>query len=294
MKNKILDEKKQLAHSDDPEVLFSYFDLIVKYGDSKDLDDFFKLNKDKLLSYSADKFIRHHLNYYLYRDDYQRAKQLCEQYLNSDYGDANTYFYLKDLYDEINSRLKKHHEYSEEEMINDLQSSDKVANLAAIKYLSSLNARNYLLYIKKFLIENHSYQIKVLLLIILVEQQISQKFNVVKDNKNFVFNPANQKLPFDKKGYIAAIKYLDSLTEDISLINNTKELLSQLETVNYPFSLFDSGFTSEVIAEVLLHYVKKYYYQIPESIEKIGISESDYSELEQLIEKFLEVLNESD
>lgn len=294
MKNKILDEKKQLAHSDDPEVLFSYFDLIVKYGDSKDLDDFFKLNKDKLLSYSADKFIHHHLNYYLYRDDYQRAKQLCEQYLNSDYGDANTYFYLKDLYDEINSRLKKHREYSEEEMINDLQSSDKVANLAAIRYLSSLNVRNYLLYIKKFLIENHSYQIKVLLLIILVEQQISQKFNVVKDNKNFVFNPANQKLPFDKKGYIAAIKYLDSLTEDISLINNTKELLSQLETVNYPFSLFDSGFTSEVIAEVLLHYVKKYYYQIPEKIEKIGISESDYSELEQLIKKFLEVLNESD
>lgn len=294
MKNKILDEKKQLAHSEDPEVLFSYFDLIVKYGDSKDLDDFFKLNKDKLLSYSADKFIRYHLNYYLYRDDYQKAKQLCEQYLNSDYGDANTYFYLKDLYDEINSHLKKHREYSEEEMINDLQSSDKVANLAAIKYLSSLNARNYLLYIKKFLIENHSYQIKVLLLIILVEQQISQKFNVVKDNENFVFNPANQKLPFDKKGYIAAIKYLDSLTEDISLINNTKELLSQLETVNYPFSLFDSGFTSEVIAEALLHYVKKCYYQIPESIEKIGISEGDYSELEQLIEKFLEVLNESD
>lgn len=294
MKNKILEEKQKLAHSEDPEVLFSYFDLIVQYGESEDLDAFFKVNKDKLLSYSADRFIRHHLNYYLYRDDYPKAKQLCEQYLNSDYGDANTYFYLKDLYDEISSHLKKHREYGEEEMINDLQSSDKIANLAAIKYLSSLNARNYLSYIKKFLLDDHSYQIKVLLLIILVEQQVGQKFNVTKGKDKFVFDPLNQKLPFDKNGYVAAVKYLDSLTEDISLINNTKELLSQLETVNYPFSLFDNEFSSEVIAEVLLHYVKSRYYQIPDSIEKIGISDSDYAEIEKLIEKFLEVLNDTD
>ena len=90
------------------------------------------------------------------------------------------------------------------------------------------------------------------------------------------------------------MKYLDSLTEDISLINNTKELLSQLETVNYPFSLFDNEFSSEVIAEVLLHYVKSRYYQIPDSIEKIGVSDSDYAEIEKLIEKFLDVLNATD
>ena len=287
--NEQLKKYLNLRESNTKDDLFKYLSYVINFDDAKELELFIKEKYDLLRELDGDKLVKLHIYFYYSRGDYQKVKSLVDDYIAKDIGDVNTYFYLKDLQDSlknINIDSPKDRNMDEDKLISYLFSNDDVKINQAINFLSKSNLRTYLPYVKKFLISENKYGYKILILIMLKEQEVNNVFVVKRDDKIFSIDIKEVSLPFERKDYLTAIDYLTYLNDDIGILTNARELLNQLEVLNFPDSIFSLYDDVETLIKVFLSYVKKENYGF-ELVNNTNLTDDEFNNLCKKVKSYI-------
>ena len=120
----------------------------------------------------------------------------------------------------------------------------------------------------------------------LKEQEINNVFEVKRDDRIFSLDIKEVILPFERKDYLKAIDYLTYLNDDIGILTNARELLNQLEVLNFPDSIFSLYDDVETLIKVFLSYVKKENYGF-ELINNTNLTDDEFNNLYTKVKSYI-------
>ncbi|MGN1343659.1 MAG: DUF3196 family protein [Traorella sp.] len=184
-----------------------------------------------------------------------KALQIINEELDMIYIPTDFEEKLKDLKKQIYSEsLNK--QLTDEEIYDYLQ-RDEYFQLLAIKQLSLRNLRSYLDLIQEIFDTSESEYVKILLIICLVEQQITDEFKVNRNGLDICFIPSAISLPQDSDGVEKSLEYLRSwfLNEDPSFCSLCEQALMNEASLHLPFEIEEDE--SESLAYAIVLYVSK-------------------------------------
>lgn len=257
-KTSLMEKYESLINKGDDEALFQAFDIIINLQDINLLNSFFESYRSHLYNLDPILFMGKHVSYYLVSDNPKAALEVLRKYQDAPFISLDVEDFMKELGNEIkkNYFISSKKEYEFEQVQKDFYSFNEDRIIRAIKFLNECNIRKYISFIKDLLLSELEYRFKILILFILIEQKVDYNFEVIDDNDKFIFNPLNEKLPFQKSNYLEGIKYIDSLNEAPSIINTAKEMLNITEVRMFPKSILDDN-DIYAVCEVLIYLAKK-------------------------------------
>lgn len=247
----------------------------IKIQNDEDFEFFIKNNINLVKKYPLE-FIGKHVEYYLYEERYDLARNVIKHYQDFDFISMEVEDFLKDLNEEIKKySSKKENNYDINICIDDILSNNNEKVTRAITFLSKQNARNYIMLFEKLLKSSIKYKFKTLLIYILVEQKIDYSFSLLTfDNKTIKINPSQMVLPFENVKYIDCVNYLNSLNESPEIINNAILALNYYEVKLYPFSIFKEYNDPLVVGEIFLLYAKRCF-NIKYDLKNVSLNEEE-------------------
>lgn len=164
-------------------------------------------------------------------NELKEAEMLLHEELSMPYIPAHVENRLLELKREIKTRQTKEsftgilpHQIEEA-----LLSADPVLQLRAVQTLQDLNCRNYLDVIQSFFDAIPDIKTQALMIDILIEQQISEEFEIVYEGMNLTFIPRYQERPHETDGYQCAVNYLNEWfeNENPALLSMCHQMLIQ-------------------------------------------------------------------
>ena len=142
---------------------------------------------------------------------------------------------------------------SDEEIASYLK-GDPYHQLIAVDYLDMLNLRNYYDICNDFLKSKGFINAKVLLIASLISQQISDEYDLNKDDLEYRFIPRYCMLPEESTGYNAALKILsDYYMKEPSSFLMAKDLLYKECFMYLPLSYDEDE--ADIIANNIISYL---------------------------------------
>lgn len=297
MKNKdiLLEKLKKLECSKNIIDLFQAFAIIVSYCDEEKMDLFINKNKDLLYNADPIKFMSSHIDFYVLKERYVEALEILKQYQDAPFINLTTDDFMTDLHNTLLKKInpkKLKVEFTNEDLIRELYSNDEDKFLHSVKFLSDSNVRKYLPIVEDVLSSNVLYKLKILLQFVLIEQGIDKKICVKKDDGDlFYFIPNKTNLPFSTNEYASALKYIKSLNESPSVIDNTIQLMNMIEVRVFPFSFLKRYSTPMISSEIIVFLTKKLLLENPNINELYMNTEIDINELNVIIEDLTRIIS---
>lgn len=231
---------KALEGKDDTESLFMRFVLINELQSEEELDAFLLEYQEQIFKEDPRTTIAFHVDFYLRQNLLYEAIKTLEQYQTRPYISMEVEEFMTEMKKKIFDEEKRHQKsHSDEELYKCLLSNKEDKIVYAISELSTRNINLHFQAIQKFLLSDANYKYKPLILFILVMQKSDHIFKVKRGEDIFEFNPKKHKLPFDKAKYKECVNYLDANQDSAQVITSAKEMLNQIEIINYPKSIFD-------------------------------------------------------
>ncbi len=293
MDNEVLLKKyKDLLLKKDDSSLFELLDVIIMMLDEDKLHDFIDNNAEHLLKVQPVLLIGKHVSFYLAKDDANQALEVLKEYQEAPFISLTVDDFMNELEEEIKKNyfsIKKD-DYTRESLIKDLYSQNVDCVSQALKYLSSINIRNYLDVVSEYLISNEKYDYKVLLEYILIDQKIDSNFKVkISDKETLVINPIKLAYPLDRKAYLDCVDYIQRASVSPSIISLAIDILNTVEIKFFPHSLFDF-YSSEIIGEIVF-YLTQLEFDEKQSLKQLlintALDEDDVNTMIKIIKEHL-------
>lgn len=294
-KNILLSELDRLEKSDKAVDLFKAMDIILRIGDEEILVSFITKNHDILMKNDSIRFMSNHIDFYIGKEKYFEALNVLEKYQEEPFINLTTEDFMNELHSKLLNYIypkRKKSEFTDDDLIGELFSNNEDKFLHSIKYLSDVNVRKYLPVIEKVLLSNVKYRFKILLQFVLIEQGIDKKICVKKDDGDvFYFVPNQTILPFQTVEYKLALKYIESLNESPSIIENAVQLMNMIEVRVFPFSFLKRYNSAGVSAEIIVFLTKKLLLEEPSLIDLEANTEIDSNELNDIIDELTMIIS---
>lgn len=293
---KDLDKKnEELQASERASDLFRTMDAIICAEDENRFDEFICAHGPRLLKEDPVLFIGKHVHFYLCQDRTDRALSVLKTYQEAPFISMTVEDFMKDLETEIRriSEPKNRAVYSDTELYRDLYSGSEERIGKAIRALSEMNIRSYIPFVRKTLSSALPYRYKILLLFILVEQGVNDRFTVKRDDgSEFSFVPSRSLLPFDEPRYAECADYMRHLNESPSILDTAMELLNTVLVRRYPESIIEDASSSCAAGEIFVYLAKEYHQEENDEEALIRNTGMDREELEEYLAKVRAILAE--
>lgn len=234
--------------------------IVYKENDEEHLNLFLSKHEKELLEIDPILLIGYHVDFYLQKDQIKKGLDVLNYYKSKPYISMTVEDFMNELYEKINddaySNNNSNRNYTKLDLEKDLFSDSFDKKVFAIKMLSNMNVRNYLDIVNKFFLENKDDKLNRILIIVLVEQNISETFKCFIGGVNRIIKPSEITLPFEEKQYKEIIEYINNNVKNPDSLNRLVEIFSSINVMSFPDKLF-KNYDNETIFNVLLRIEKE-------------------------------------
>ncbi len=234
--------------------------IIYKENDEEHLNLFLSKHEKELLEIDPILLIGYHVDFYLQKDQIKKGLDVLNYYKSKPYISMTVEDFMNELYEKINDDAflnnSSNKNYTKYDIEKDLFSDSFEKQVVAIKRLSSMNVRNYLDLINAFFLKNKNDKLNRLLIIVLVEQNISNTFKCYIGGIYRSIKPSEITLPFEEKQYKEMIDYINNNVKNPDSLNRLIDIFSSINVMSFPDKLF-KNYDSETIFKVLLRIEKE-------------------------------------
>ena len=172
------------------------------------------------------------------KKEYLKAQSIIEEELSMPYIPLDFEKELNNIAKDIKASVKSKDIILDDEMLEEYLSGDDYRQILAVNYLDSMNLRNYLPLINKYLIGNGNRECKCLLISSLIDQEINEEITVNKDGLEISFIPKYAEPIEMTDGYNSALNFIKEVFENENPVffNMCKELLIKECFYNLPLA----------------------------------------------------------
>lgn len=206
------------------------------------------------------KIITTHVAYYAEKERPDKVLQVIEKYKSMPYISMEVEELLNSLKEEVTKAYSKpKHEVSKESLEKALLSSNEEQIAAACQHLATLNIRDYMDVIEKFLLSDIKYKYKTLAVFILMDQGVTSEVKIKRGKRTFTLLPASLEAPFEKDSYKEVKNIIEKNNQITSTISKAAiECLNNIVIKSFPYDYLENE-DSLYIAELLISLAKKFY-----------------------------------
>ena len=160
------------------------------------------------------------------KKEYLKAQSIIEEELSMPYIPLDFEKELNNIAKDIKASVKSKDIILDDEMLEEYLGGDDYRQILAINYLDSMNLRNYLPLINKYLIGNGNRECKCLLISSLIDQEINEEITVNKDGLEISFIPKYAEPIEMTDGYNSALNFIKEVfeNENPAFFNMCKEV----------------------------------------------------------------------
>ena len=171
-------------------------------------------------------------------NELKEAEMLLHEELSMPYIPLDFEKELNNIAKDIKASVKSKDIILDDEMLEEYLGGDDYRQILAVNYLDSMNLRNYLPLINKYLIGNGNRECKCLLISSLIDQEINEEITVNKDGLEISFIPKYAEPIEMTDGYNSALNFIKEVfeNENPAFFNMCKELLIKECFYNLPLA----------------------------------------------------------
>ena len=284
------------------------YDLIIKLTkNSQDADDLFYLiaaytfkgeyenalyviqDHQTILQSKLANLIRMHIELLCALERFEQARTVLDYYANLPYESQQVEEILRDMPKVIEAEEKKKYAakyFSEEQVIEKLQSKDNQEVLFAIELLKTRDVLMFLNEIKLVLLSHPSRTIRSLALMLLVQKEVDRNIQFNDGKELLVVNPKNLKQPFTGEEFNKYATELEKGLSNSSEAQVATNLLLTYAIYVYPHSV---GPIDINLLTSFIYLSKKYMGQEVDLSTLVIEKQADLSTVEQCVNLIHEI-----
>lgn len=190
---------------------------------------------------------------WIHENKYEQARESIMQELNMPYIPSEFEKQLHELLQEC--PVEPSHHWLDDEKIREYLNGDEKKQIIALNQLANQNIRLYLEEVQHVFDCCPSPLVRISLMEILANQQVSEAFDITLNGYAMEFIPSAMELPMDSEGVLKAIAILKDWleNENPSLLNMCQECVIKEAYLRLPFTIDEDE--SEGLAYSILRYV---------------------------------------
>jgi hypothetical protein len=228
-------------------------------GNDEEVEFFIDNNLSDLIKAPV-KLISAHVSYYAEKERPDKVLQVVEKYKSMPYISMEVEELLNNLKEEVTKAYSRpKHEVTKADLEKALLSSNEEKIASACQHLASLNIRDYMDLVEKFLLSDIKYKYKTLAVFILMDQGVTSEIKIKRGNRIFSLLPSSLEPPFEKETYRIVKNLIERNNEITSSISKASiECLNNIVIKAFPYDYLENE-DSNYIADLLINLAKKFY-----------------------------------